>query len=107
MRKPLQSPNGRVLIYLVEFLQELGTPEIIKATKMTLQNLATVFSPLLLRCPFDDPALVMKNSEYENRVCACPIAKLGRGLRAIKQQLYETLKPSPWMWNQQITKDPG
>jgi len=57
--------EGTVLRYIVEFLQELGAPTNVKQTKMTLNNLATVFSPLFLRCPYDDPATILQNTEYE------------------------------------------
>ena len=56
---------GKVMACVVEYLQDLATPEHIKQTKMTLSNLATVFSPLFLRCPSDDPATLLANAEFE------------------------------------------
>jgi hypothetical protein len=32
---------------------------------MPLGNLARVFAPLLLRCPFDEPLLVLQHAEAE------------------------------------------
>lgn len=60
-----RNTNGQVLIYLAEFLQDLGMPENVKTTKMTLSNLATIFTPLLFRCPYDDPAIILQNNDYE------------------------------------------
>jgi len=59
--------EGMVMRYVVEFLQELGAPNNVKQTKMTLNNLAMVFSPLFLRCPHDDPATILRNSEFETK----------------------------------------
>lgn len=37
--------NKQVLVYLINFIQELTKPETVEATKMSTDNLAMVFGP--------------------------------------------------------------
>jgi hypothetical protein len=37
--------NKKVLVYLINFIQELTNPETVEATKMSADNLAMVFGP--------------------------------------------------------------
>jgi hypothetical protein len=57
--------NRQTLLHVVKFLQELASPSNVGRTKMTAGNLALIFSPLLLRCPFDDPMLMLQNTKFE------------------------------------------
>jgi len=57
--------NRRVLLHIIGFLQELAQPHNVAKTKMSAGNLALLFSPLLLRCPMDDPLLMLQNTHME------------------------------------------
>jgi hypothetical protein len=55
--------NQRVMVYVLDFLRDLGRPEYSAVTKMDVDNLAMVFAPLFLCCP--DSSLLFSNSVYE------------------------------------------
>ena len=57
--------NRETIKYLVNFLKKLLKPDNIKITKMNIQNLAIVFGPTLLRCPSNDPNILLLNSKFE------------------------------------------
>lgn len=57
--------NKRVVEYLIAFLRRLAVPESIEKTKMGPQNLAMVFAPSFLRCPTDDPAVIIATQKYQ------------------------------------------
>ncbi len=57
--------NALVLTYLVRFLQLFARPEVANNTKMDDSNLATVFAPNCLRCPSNDPLVIMENTRKE------------------------------------------
>lgn len=57
--------NRLVLLYIVRFLQIVGTPENQKFTKMNYDNLSMVWAPNFLRCPSDDPLVLFQNTKKE------------------------------------------
>lgn len=57
--------NRNVLKYLIKFLQVVGDPRYQPKTKMTISNLAMVFAPNVLRCPSDNPLVILANSKFE------------------------------------------
>eukprot|EP00698_Gefionella_okellyi_P009892 TRINITY_DN2539_c0_g1_i3.p1 TRINITY_DN2539_c0_g1~~TRINITY_DN2539_c0_g1_i3.p1 ORF type:complete len:195 (+),score=44.14 TRINITY_DN2539_c0_g1_i3:62-646(+) len=57
--------NLRVLKYLVAFLRQMGSAANQQITKMSVDNIAMVFCPNVLRCPSTDVTVVMYNSQYE------------------------------------------
>lgn len=57
--------NRRVIKYLAKYLQIVGDPVNQPKTKMTVSNLAIVFAPNLLRCPDDNPLVILQNSKRE------------------------------------------
>lgn len=57
--------NRNVLKYLVKFLQVVGNPRFQPKTKMTIGNLAMVLAPNVLRCPSDNPLVILANSKFE------------------------------------------
>ncbi|MES1907419.1 MAG: hypothetical protein MHM6MM_000539 [Cercozoa sp. M6MM] len=61
----LPESNRALLEYLIKMLQEASQEEYVVTSKMTLPNLAIVFSPSFLRSPNDDPALAIMNTKFE------------------------------------------
>jgi len=61
----LPSLNRLLLIYACRFLQIIGKPENQPKTKMNLDNLSMVWAPNFLRCPSDDPAMILQNTKKE------------------------------------------
>mmetsp|Transcript_13245 Transcript_13245/g.40009 ORF Transcript_13245/g.40009 Transcript_13245/m.40009 type:complete len:916 (+) Transcript_13245:94-2841(+) len=62
------SPVARLVIeYLVAFVQLIGHPSFQPMTRMTLENLAVVFAPSLIRSGKDDPLQAMQNSTKERK----------------------------------------
>lgn len=61
----LPSLNAKVIRHLVKFLALMAEPDHVKATLMTLENLAMVFAPSLLRCPSEDPMMILANAKRE------------------------------------------
>lgn len=61
----LPTHNRNVLKYLIKFLQVVGDPRYQAKTKMSVSNLAMVFAPNVLRCPSDNPLVILANSKFE------------------------------------------
>lgn len=57
--------NRMTLKYIIKFLQVIGSPRYQPQTKMTISNLAMVFAPNVLRCPSDNPLVILANSKFE------------------------------------------
>mmetsp|Transcript_15499 Transcript_15499/g.46419 ORF Transcript_15499/g.46419 Transcript_15499/m.46419 type:complete len:801 (-) Transcript_15499:51-2453(-) len=55
--------NLRVLQFLLRFLKMLAQPENQAVTKMSAANLAMVFAPNFLRCPSDNPQVILNSSK--------------------------------------------
>jgi RhoGAP domain/MyTH4 domain len=61
----LPEVNRHVAFTLLSFLKVFAQPENSAATKMTIDNLAMVFAPSFLRCPFDNPSIIFSNAKFE------------------------------------------
>ncbi|KAI8347610.1 Rho GTPase activation protein [Choanephora cucurbitarum] len=72
----LSSTNRRTLLYMIGFLQEFNTPDVIEHTRMNVFNLAMIFAPNFLRCPYDNLTTVFENSKYEQTFVRTLIAEL-------------------------------
>eukprot|EP00732_Lithocolla_globosa_P002690 Lithocolla_globosa_v1_NODE_1855_length_2294_cov_3.622153.p1 type:complete len:496 gc:universal NODE_1855_length_2294_cov_3.622153:1846-359(-) len=59
--RQLPEENKQILQYLVDFLIELSQEKNVEITKMSMSNLGIVFTPGFLRCPSDDPRIMMSN----------------------------------------------
>ena len=57
--------NLHVTKYMIKFLQVIGDARYQPTTKMTVSNLAMVFAPNFLRCPSEDPLVILRNSKVE------------------------------------------
>eukprot|EP00117_Sycon_ciliatum_P029557 scpid50616/ scgid23504/ Rho GTPase-activating protein 39 len=57
--------NRNVLFYIVHFLQQFVPTTVSYYTKMDLNNLAMVWAPNCLRCPYDDPTVLFENTRKE------------------------------------------
>ncbi len=60
----------RVIKFVGVLLREVSSPENAAVNLMTMDNLAIVFAPSLLRCPHDDPMELLSNSKFETRFAA-------------------------------------
>lgn len=61
----LPEHNKNVLMYLINFLQIVGAPENQAATRMSVNNIAMVFAPNVLRCPSENLQVILENTKYE------------------------------------------
>ncbi|KAI9256709.1 Rho GTPase activation protein [Sporodiniella umbellata] len=61
----LPDTNRRIALFIISFLQEFNTPDVISHTLMNVNNLAMVFAPNFLRCPSESLTTVFENSKYE------------------------------------------
>jgi hypothetical protein len=61
----LPAVNNKVVVYLVNFLQELSKPEIVEETKMSPDNLAMCLAPSFLRCPYQDYNRVLASTDKQ------------------------------------------
>lgn len=59
--------SQEVIAFLMRFLRSISTDDIVACTKMTPDNLAMVFAPSLLRCPYDNPQVIFENAEKERK----------------------------------------
>jgi hypothetical protein len=57
--------NRNVLTYLIHFLQVVGDPANQPVTRMSINNIAMVFAPNILRCPSDNLQVILENTKYE------------------------------------------
>ena len=57
------------LEYLVQFLQYITQPEHQQVTRMTVDNVAMVFVPNILRSNATDPLSALKNAAKEQHFC--------------------------------------
>lgn len=57
--------NQLVLCYILHFLQIFCDPQVIRITKMDVNNLAMVWAPNFLRCPSDEPQVILENTRKE------------------------------------------
>lgn len=57
--------NRNVLLYLIGFLQVISDPKNQPITRMSVNNIAMVFAPNILRCPSDNLQLVLENTKFE------------------------------------------
>ncbi|KAG0772739.1 hypothetical protein G6F22_015480 [Rhizopus arrhizus] len=57
--------NRRIILYIIQFLQGFTEPSVIECTRMNIFNLAMVFAPNFLRCPFTHLPTVFENSKHE------------------------------------------
>lgn len=57
--------NKRVLHYLIKFLQVMLNPEYQQKTKMSINNIAMIFGPCILRCPSDQPSVIFESTKFE------------------------------------------
>jgi hypothetical protein len=57
--------NRETIRYLCKFLQRLIDERNQPHTKMNVENISIVFAPTILKCPHDDPSVMMLNSKFE------------------------------------------
>lgn len=57
--------NKKVFMYLLAFLQKFTHPSVVFNTKMDCSNLAMVWAPNCLRCPSNDPKVILENARKE------------------------------------------
>jgi len=61
----LSELNRNVLSYLIHFLQIVGDPRNQPITRMSVNNIAMVFAPNIVRCPSDNLQTILENTKYE------------------------------------------
>ncbi|ETO25930.1 hypothetical protein RFI_11206 [Reticulomyxa filosa] len=64
-KKKKLEENRESIRYLVSFLKKMLQPEHVELTKMNLENLSIVFAPTILKCPSDDPTVLIQNNKFE------------------------------------------
>eukprot|EP00158_Paraphelidium_tribonemae_P003193 Partr_v1_DN25949_c0_g1_i3_m68372 putative Rho GTPase activating protein 39 len=57
--------NRNVLLYLISFLQIIAETKNQPVTRMSVNNVAMVFAPNILRCPSDNLQVILENTKYE------------------------------------------
>jgi len=63
----LPPPHRDALKYVVGFLQLFTTHDHVVHNKMDSANLATIFAPVIFRCPYNDPAMLIASSNLERQ----------------------------------------
>jgi hypothetical protein len=61
----LPQHNAQILAFVIRFLARMCDEKVQEYTKMTIENLAVVFSPNILRNQSTDPMAIMRNSQAE------------------------------------------
>jgi len=59
----LPQVNRLTALFVVHFLKQVSLHE--EVNKMSVANLAMVFAPNYLRCPSEDPQVILNNTKYE------------------------------------------
>mmetsp|Transcript_20355 Transcript_20355/g.32575 ORF Transcript_20355/g.32575 Transcript_20355/m.32575 type:complete len:715 (+) Transcript_20355:132-2276(+) len=72
----LPEVNRETIKYLVKFVKEMLREDHVAKTKMNVENVAIVFAPTILKCPNDDPKILMANSRFEKQFCIALIEEL-------------------------------
>eukprot|EP00954_Amorphochlora_amoebiformis_P018313 1325274-Amorphochlora_amoeboformis.AAC.1 len=57
--------NRNVLEYIIHFVTKIAQPRYVKVNKMTVSNLAVVFSPSFMRNPSTDPLEMIANMKHQ------------------------------------------
>jgi len=70
--------SQNVVSFIINFLQELSKPENVETTKMSKENLAMVFAPSFLRCPYTDYNRALTASEKEKEFVLFLIERISR-----------------------------
>eukprot|EP01134_Creolimax_fragrantissima_P007880 CFRG7880T1 len=72
----LPDENRHVLKYIINFLQRFTADTVIKKTRMSVDNIAMVWAPNILRCPSIDPMIILRQSKSERLFVASLISNL-------------------------------
>jgi len=65
--KKIPEDNRTILNFVIHFLSRLSEDHVVQKTKMTIENLAVVFAPNILRSKSTDPMTIMRNSNSEKQ----------------------------------------
>lgn len=87
----LEAENKALITQLATLCVEIAHPINSTVNKMTIHNLAIVFSQSLFRNPSHDPNDIMLNSKLENKITSALLAVVGlknyqQGLKALDEQ---------------------
>ncbi|EFA74955.1 RhoGAP domain-containing protein [Heterostelium album PN500] len=63
--KRIPAINFKVLSYLINFVQIFCRYEFVAHSKMGSSNMAMIFAPTILRCPSNDPSVMLSNVNHE------------------------------------------
>mmetsp|Transcript_17190 Transcript_17190/g.32650 ORF Transcript_17190/g.32650 Transcript_17190/m.32650 type:complete len:102 (+) Transcript_17190:1925-2230(+) len=74
----LKAVNRTTVEYLVDMFISISSPENLEKNKMTMANLAMVFSPSLLRNPSTDPLQMIVNIKHEVSFVTALFTELAR-----------------------------
>jgi Rho GTPase-activating protein 39 len=64
--KRMPTENRALFMHMCKFFGDLAVPENAAVTKMNVPNLAMVFAPVFLRCPSDNPSVILQSSKLEH-----------------------------------------
>ncbi len=94
--------NKKIILYLIQFLRELSTPEVIEATKMSLDNLAMCLAPSFLRCPYQDYNRVLASTDKQKAFVLDLMAKVPSATKPLwrlsdmkKEESIDPVTPPP------------
>lgn len=100
-----------VIVYLANFLQDLGSDDIVAQTLMSLENLSMVFAPSLLRCPYTDPLQILNAAKREGTFALKLLQlmptrqQLAEGMGANEEQPGDVQQHYPQEYEQQQAYD--
>ncbi|EGG21220.1 RhoGAP domain-containing protein [Cavenderia fasciculata] len=63
--KKIPPINLKVLTYLIHFVQIFTKYEFVAHSKMGTSNMGMIFAPTILRCPSNDPSVLLQNVNHE------------------------------------------
>lgn len=72
----LEPTSRHVIKWTIAYLRRVCSDENVRKNRMTASNLAMIFAPNLLRCPSQDPVVIMSTQKYQQKFVENLIQKL-------------------------------
>jgi len=103
----LEEPNKTVVGFVIKFLQFMNRPMFVSETMMGASNLASMFAPCLIRCPYHDLSKSLFAAEKESTFVEDLIGQLDTDRFPSFDTIDQSVRPPPVAQEEQSADDIG